>query len=299
MSMQWRGVLPALTTCFREDFSIDHEFAARHCNWLIDNGCSGIIALGSIGEAATMSHDEKVALLDTCVRALGDRAPVAAGISSLSTRESVELAQAAEKAGCKGLMVLPPYVYSTDWREMKAHVAAIISATSLPCLLYNNPVAYGTDFLPEQIAELASEHSNVTGVKESSTDVRRVTAIRSQLGERLDLCVGVDDTIVEGIRAGAIGWVAGLVNALPRESVKLFELATAGERERADELYAWFLPLLRLDTVPKLVQLIKMTQEAVGMGTALCRPPRLPLVGAELEQAQEIIRTALANRPNL
>lgn len=297
MSMQWKGVLPALTTGFHDDLSVDHEFVARHCAWLIDNGCVGVIALGSIGEAATLTTPEKVAILETCVRTLGERAPVAAGISSLSTQESIELAQAAKQAGCRGLMVLPPYVYSTDWREMKAHVTAIIRATDLPCMLYNNPVAYGTDFLPEQIAELAAEHDNLTGVKESSTDVRRVTAIRSRLGSRLDICVGVDDAIVEGIRAGATGWVAGLVNALPAESVRLFELASAGEREAADELYSWFLPLLRLDTVPKLVQLIKLVQQATGMGTPTVRPPRLPLVGVELERAQALIDDALACRP--
>jgi 1-pyrroline-4-hydroxy-2-carboxylate deaminase len=192
---------------------------------------------------------------------------------------------------------LPPYVYRSDWPEMKAHIEAVFRATKLSCMLYNNPVAYGTDFLPEQIKELASEHENFEAVKESSTDVRRVTWIRELVGDRLAIFVGVDDAIVEAIAVGAVGWVAGLVNALPKESVDLFNHAMNGEREKAINLYNWFLPLLRMDTVPKFVQLIKLVQQEVGMGNARVRPPRLELKGAELEEALGVIRHALAQRP--
>ena len=196
-------------------------------------------------------------------------------------------------------MVLPPYVYRGDWRETKAHMAAIFSATPLSCMLYNNPVAYGTDFLPEQILELASEHPNFHAVKESSTDVRRVTAIRALASDRLSIFVGVDDAIVEGIAAGATGWIAGLVNAFPAESVALFDLAMQGRPREAFELYRWFLPLLRMDTVPKFVQLIKLVQHETGNGNARVRPPRLELTGDELEAALETVREALANRPTV
>jgi 4-hydroxy-tetrahydrodipicolinate synthase len=194
-------------------------------------------------------------------------------------------------------MVLPPYVYRSDWREMKAHIEAVFRATKLSCMLYNNPVAYRTDFLPEQIKELAAEHENFEAVKESSTDVRRVTWIRELVGERLAIFVGVDDAIVESIAMGAVGWVAGLVNALPRESVDLFNYAMNGEKEKAIELYNWFLPLLRMDTVPKFVQLIKLVQVEVGMGNARVRPPRLELAGDELDEALKVIRHAIAHKP--
>jgi 4-hydroxy-tetrahydrodipicolinate synthase len=164
-------------------------------------------------------------------------------------------------------------------------------------MLYNNPVAYGTDFLPEQIQELAAECKNFESVKESSTDVRRVTAIRALAGDRLAVFVGVDDAIAEGIAMGAAGWIAGLVNALPRESTTLFDLAAKGESDKAFGLYRWFLPLLRMDTAPKFVQLIKLVQQEVGMGNTRVRPPRLELEGAELDQARATIRTALAGRP--
>jgi len=276
---------------------VDFSFLADHCNWLLDNGCTGIVPLGSLGEGATLSMAEKLEIVKTCIRAVGQRAPVVAAISSLSTYDAVELAKAFTDLGCQGLMVLPPYVYLGDWREMKAHVSAVLKATKLPCMLYNNPVAYGTDFLPEQIQELAREHENLAAVKESSTDVRRVTAIRALLGDKLALFVGVDDAIVEGIAVGAVGWIAGLANALPRESVELFELAVRGDSQKTFELYRWFLPLLRMDTVPKFVQLIKLVQEECGMGSARVRPPRLELAGHELEQTRELIRGALANRP--
>ena len=226
--MNWYGVMPAMTTCFDSNLHVDHAFMTRHAQWLLDNGCTGIVSLGSLGEAATLTFDEKTAILKNMVAAANGRAPIVAAISALSTSEAVTLAKAAENAGCDGLMVLPPYVYRGDWRETKAHMAAIFNATPLSCMLYNNPVAYGTDFLPEQIHELATEHSNLHAVKESSTDVRRVTAIRAIDDERLSIFVGVDDAIVEGIAAGATGWIAGLVNAFPVESVALFDLAMQG-----------------------------------------------------------------------
>jgi 4-hydroxy-tetrahydrodipicolinate synthase len=297
--MTWKGVMPATTTCFNEDLSIDHGFVAKHCQWLVDNGCTGIVTPGSLGEGATLTYEEKLALWQTCLKAVGERVPVVAAISALSTAEAIRLAKSAADQGCQGLMVLPPYVYKSDWREMKAYVSATMRATNLSCMLYNNPVAYGTDFLPEQIEELAAEHENFHAVKESSTDVRRVTAIRALVGNRLALFVGADDAIVEAIAMGAVGWIAGLVNALPKESVDLFNYATKGESEKAFKLYQWFLPMLRMDTVPKFVQLIKLVQQEVGMGSARVRPPRLEVVGAELEQARAIIHTALNNRPRL
>lgn len=295
--MNWKGVLPAITTCFNQDLSVDHGFMAEHCRWLLDNGCAGIVALGSLGEGATLTFEEKQGILRTCVEAVGGRGPVVGSVSALSTSEAVDLAKMAAEAGCDGLMVLPPYVYKGNWREMKAHVAAVISATSLGCMLYNNPIAYGTDFLPEQILELAEEYGNLQAVKESSADVRRVSAIRALLGRRLEICVGVDDAVLEAIGVGATGWIAGLANALPRESVELFVCGLHGESDKAFELYRWFLPLLRMDTVPNFVQLIKLVQAEVGIGNARVRPPRLELTGEELERNKKIIRNALQSRP--
>ena len=297
MKMKWTGVMPATTTAFNPDLSIDIAFVGEHAKWLIDSGCTAIVTPGSLGESATLSFDEKLAIWTTVIKAVGDRVPVVAAIASLSTADAVKLAERAADLGCSGLMVLPPYVYKSDWREMKAHIEAIFRATKLSCMLYNNPVAYGTDFLPEQIKELAAEHENFEAVKESSTDVRRVTWIRELVGDRLAIFVGVDDAIVESIGVGAVGWVAGLVNALPQESVDLFNYAMNGEREKAIALYNWFLPLLRMDTVPKFVQLIKLVQQEVGMGNARVRPPRLELSGAELDESLSVIRGSLANRP--
>jgi len=298
-SSLWHGVIPAITTPFTADGQVDHAFLASHANQLIDAGCRGIVPLGSLGEAATLTFEEKLAILRTLVQALKGRAPVIPGIAALSTDEAVRLAREAKAIGCGGLMVLPPYVYSTDWREMGAHVRAVIAATDLPCMLYNNPVAYKTDFSPAQIAELANEFPQVQAVKESSGDVRRFAGIRALLGDRVQLLVGMDDAIVEGVSMGAVGWIAGLVNAYPKESVKLFELARDGGPKAAESLYAWFLPLLRLDTVPTFVQLIKLVQAKVGMGSEQVRAPRLPVAGAEREAALKVIDHAIATRPEL
>jgi 4-hydroxy-tetrahydrodipicolinate synthase len=297
MTMNWSGVMPAITTCFDENFHIDHEFTAGHVIWLVENGCTGIVTNGSLGEGGTLSLHEKTALWKTCVSAVGGRVPIVPAIASMTTDDAVHQARAARNAGCSGLMVLPPYVYRGDAREMKQHIATVCAATDLSCMLYNNPIAYGTDFLPEQIAEMADEIPNLHAVKESSTDVRRITAIRALTGDRLKIFVGVDDVIVEGVNAGAVGWIAGLVSAFPKESVDLFNFAMNGEAENARELYEWFLPLLRLDTGPKFVQLIKLVQERVGWGCARVRPPRLELVGEELAETMKIIDAAIANRP--
>jgi len=297
--MNWNGVMPAITTCFTADLKVDPGFIAQHCRWLLDNGCTGVVPLGSLGEGATLSFEEKAQVVRTCVKAVAGRAPVVASVSALSTSEAVSLAKACADEGCDALMVLPPYVYLGDWREMKTHVAAVFRSTPLGCMLYNNPVAYGTDFLPEQVQELAEEYENFESVKESSTDARRVAAIRALVGDRLEVFVGVDDAIVEGIGVGATGWIAGLANALPRESVELFNLAINCEREKAFELYRWFLPLLRMDTVPEFVQLIKLVQAEVGMGNPRVRPPRLELSGEKLKQVQKTIRAALGTRPQL
>jgi 1-pyrroline-4-hydroxy-2-carboxylate deaminase len=294
----WAGVFPAITTPFHDDFTVDHARLASHVTWLADQGCRGIVALGSLGEAATLGFDDKISILETCKRALGDRVPLVAGIAALSTAECLALAQRSAHVGCDGLMILPPYVYRGDWHENKAHFEAVLRATPLSCMLYNNPIAYGTDVTPEQVRELA-RNQNLHAVKESSGDVRRVTAVREVNGDRLALFAGMDDMILESIPMGATGWVAGLVNALPAESVALFELGRDGRFDEARALYEWFLPLLRLDTVPKFVQLIKLVQTEVGQGNAVVRPPRLELAGAELAETLTLIRAHLASRPAL
>jgi len=292
----WIGVFPAITTPFRSDLSIDHDALTDHVRWLIDSGCVGVVALGSLGESQALTSDEKIAILATCRRALPARVPVIAGIAGLTTPECVDLARRAAEVGCDGLMALPVYVYRGDWRETKAHYSAVIGATRLTCMLYNNPIAYGTDVTPDQLAELAERHENLHAVKESSGDVRRVTALRERMGDRVSIFAGMDDMILESIPMGAVGWIAGLVNAFPEESVQLFELARDGRFDEARELYEWFLPLLRLDTVPKFVQLIKLVQAELDRGSATVRPPRLELTGAELEQTLALIDHVLATR---
>lgn len=295
--MKWKGVIPAVTTPFGSDLSIDLSALGQHCRWLVERGCTGVIVLGSLGEGGTLDRAEKRAVIDTAVHALEGRGPVVAAVASLRTSEAVESAREAEEVGAAGLMVLPPYVYRGDRRETREHFSAVFRATALPCMLYNNPIAYGTDVLPDHLLELATDHPNLVAVKESSADVRRITGIRALLGERLAISVGVDDAVLEGVDAGATSWVAGVANALPSESVELFRLAASGQRSEAFEVYRWFLPLLRMDSSPKFVQLIKLLQAETGHGPARVRPPRLELEGEERTQAIETVQVALRTRP--
>jgi 4-hydroxy-tetrahydrodipicolinate synthase len=292
----WAGVFPAMTTPFKDDLSINHEAWEQKVDWLVKSGCRGIVALGSLGEAPTLTRDEKVELLRRAKHALQSRAPLVAGISALSTSDAVDFAKAAMDAGADGLMVLPPYVYRGDWRETEHHMSAIFKATPLSSMLYNNPIAYQTDVTPEQIIELRDKHANFHAVKESSGDIRRVTQVRLLAGDTLAIFVGMDDLVGEGVAAGAIGWIAGLVNAYPEESVRLLELAKRGSSPELDALYSWFLPLLRLDTVPKFVQLIKLVEQEMGVGSERVRPPRLELTGSERKDALALIEQARAQR---
>jgi 1-pyrroline-4-hydroxy-2-carboxylate deaminase len=294
--MNWKGVIPAVTTPFDPSGEINQSWMKKHLRWLIAAGSTGVVPLGSLGEGATLSLEEKRTVLNLSCEAVGQAGSVVAGVAALSTRDAVKLAQEAERIGCHGLMVLPPYAYSSDWSEMKSHVRAVIESTALPCMLYNNPIAYKTDFLPAQIVELAQDCPSLQAVKESSSDVRRIAALKELLGERLQLLVGVDDLIVEGLNAGAVGWIAGLANAFPKESVELFRLASIPGNEDVWTLYRWFLPLLRLDTIVKFVQAIKLVQEEVGAGFALTRPPRLALTEPERNQVRGLLKKALAER---
>ncbi len=301
MDISWKGVMPATLTQFNADLTIDHGLMAEHGRWLVENGCTAIVPHGSLGEGATLSFAEKTALQKTYVEALPET-PIIPGIAALGTREAVDLAKAAADNGCSGLMVLPPYLYATDWREMKAHMQAVVSATELPCIIYNNPVAYRTDFTPGQIAELAGELPNVASVKESSTDVRRVAAIREHCGDRVAIGVGVDDCALESFAMGATFWITGVGGAFPRHNVKLFELGSSGRIDEAMPLYLWIMELLRMDTVPKFVQLIKLQQQLATegrLGNTRVRPPRLELEGEELAAATAVIEKAIANAPKV
>jgi len=299
MTVNWKGVYPALTTQFKPDQSLDFDATARHLDRMIHSGIHGVILLGSVGENTALEYSEKLTFLREMLPVIAGRIPTVTGVAEYTTALACRYASDAERIGVDGLMVLPAYAYVGDERETAAHYAAVFGATRLPCMLYNNPIAYGTDVLPEQLSELARALPNLVAVKESSADVRRVTAIRAAAGDRLEVLVGVDDLIVEGVAAGAVGWIAGLADALPAESVRLFELALAGKHAEARSLYNWFLPLLRLDTVPKFVQLIKLVQVETGLGSEAVRPPRLPLADAERAAAIALVREALAKRPAL
>ena len=297
--MKWQGVLPAITTPFKPDYSVDADLLVKQVDALVRAGCTGVVALGTIGEGGSLSFDEKKAVLRLCREALAGRAPLVAGVAALTTAEAMRLAELGAEAGCEGLMVLPPYVYRGDWRETRAHLVAVVGETPLPCLLDNDPVAHGTDVLPEQMVDLAVSLPNLAAVKESSADVRRVTMLRALLGDRLSILVGADDLVLEAVQAGAAGWVAGLADALPAESVRLFDLAAAGRIEEARALCDWFLPLLRLGTVPKSVQLVKLVQQETGLGSETVRPPRLGLEEPQRGAVVDLVRYALARRPPL
>jgi 4-hydroxy-tetrahydrodipicolinate synthase len=295
-TIQWRGVFPALTTKFHEDDSLDFAAMSRHLQFQLEAGVHGLIILGSLGENATLDRAEKLDMVDFFVAEAAGRVPVVAGVAESSTRRAQRFVREAARRGVDGFMVLPPMRYASDRRETLAYLRSVASAAERPIMLYNNPVAYGTDLLPEDFADLAAEAA-FQAIKESSEDTRRLAGIRRLTGDRFALFCGVDDLAFECFAMGAVGWVAGLVVAFPNETVRLYEHLAAGRWAEARALYEWFLPLLHLDTGPKFVQQIKLVEALHGVGSARVRPPRLALDERESARVKAVYTAAMAKRP--
>lgn len=298
MRINWNGVFPALTTKFTAHDSLDLPMFGSNLAAQVDAGVSGVIIGGSLGEASTLMHDEKEALVRYAVESVGDRIPVLLNIAEGSTRTAVAQARQAEEWGACGLMVLPPMRYKSDHRETVTFFKTIAASTDLPVMIYNNPVDYKIEVTLDMFDELI-ELPNIQAVKESTRDVTNVTRLINRYGERLSILCGVDTIAMEELLMGAVGWVGGLVGAFPAETVAIYRLVKAGRIAEALEIHRWFLPLLELDIHPKLVQYIKLAEAETGLGTEYVRAPRLPLIGAEREQVLQVIRKGVANRPLL
>jgi 4-hydroxy-tetrahydrodipicolinate synthase len=296
MKVNWQGVFPAVCTQFNADYSVNIPGTLAHLDAMLAAGIHGVVMMGSVGENTTLELAEKRELLKATVERVGKRVPVLTGVAEYTTAGACRWASEAAKLGATGLMVLPPMVYKTDDRETIAHFRAVAKVTDLPIMVYNNPPAYKVDITPEMFVEMADE-SKFVCIKESSDNPRRITDIINLTKNRYVLFAGVDDLFLECMMLGAVGWVSGLVNAFPHENRMIWDLAVAGKWKEALEIYRWYTPLLHLDTHIKLVQYIKLASAECGYGTELCRPPRLPLVGAEREQVLKLIRTAIATRP--
>jgi 4-hydroxy-tetrahydrodipicolinate synthase len=296
--VHWKGVFPAITTQFAPDQSLDLPATAKHLGGLIEAGIHGVVLLGTVGENTALTYEEKLSVLREMKKTAAGRIPVMTGVAEYTTALACRYARDAENAGIDGLMVLPGMVYKSDARETLAHFRAVARSTGLPIMIYNNPVSYGVDVPPEGFQELAGE-TNIVAIKESSENVRRMTDLRNLLGDRFILFAGVDDLFLESAMLGAQGWIAGLVNAFPRETVALWNFAESGQWRLARQLYRWFTPLLHLDTKIKLVQYIKLAMAETGLGSEMVRAPRLPLVGAEREEILRIIQQAIATRPEV
>ncbi len=298
MDATWAGVYPAVTTQFTSDQALDLEATKSHVKTLIEAGVHGLIMLGTVGENSALEPDEKRAVLEAALVAAGGRVPVLSGVAECSTALACRFAEDAEAIGLDGLMVLPAMVYKSDGRETLNHFRAVARASDLPVMCYNNPVSYGVDVTPEMFAELGDEPT-VVAIKESSDDPRRLTDIVNCCGQRYILFCGVDDLALEAVMLGAVGWVAGLVNAFPQETMRLWALATAGRYAEARDLYRWFMPVLHLDCHVKLVQYIKLAQAMAGLGSETVRAPRMTLEGEERRRVAEVVQRALDSRPKL
>ena len=296
--IDWKGVFPALTTKFTASDTIDWDAMGRHLEFQLDAGVHGLIILGSLGENATLSMDEKIEMVRFFAQQDRRGRPLVACIAESSTRDAKNFAAAAEDAGADGFMLLPPMRYASDRRETMAYLADVAATADRPFMIYNNPIAYGTDITPEDFVRLG-DNPKFEAIKESAADTRRFTELRRLTGDRFALFCGVDDLALECFALGADGWVAGLVVAFPRETVRLWELCRAGRWDEARALYEWFLPLLHLDIGPKFVQQIKLVEALVGVGSAKVRAPRMQLAEADAFRVEAILAEALETRPQL
>lgn len=298
MNIQWTGVMPAVTTKFNNDDTLDLVNFELNIRAQIEAGVSGIILGGTLGEASTLKPFEKKILIEKTVEIVQGKIPVIINIAEQSTKDAIEAAHLAKEYGATGLMILPPMRYKADDRETVTYFKKIAESTSLPIMIYNNPIDYGIEVTLDMLDELKA-CKNIQAVKESTRDISNVTRMRNRFGDRFAILCGVDTLALESILMGADGWVAGLVCAFPAETVAICNLAKAGKIKEAIAINRWFLPLLELDISTKLVQNIKLAEVATGIGTENVREPRLPLVGDERKRVIEIIETSLKNRPTL
>lgn len=298
MALTWKGVYPALLTPFKQDDSVDFEMYQTNLNAQVKAGVDGIILGGSLGEASSLSNEEKAGLLAFSKKIAPQGFPVIINIAEQTTSAAIKLAQESEKNGADGLMLLPPMRYFADSEETLAYFKAVAESTSLPIMIYNNPIDYKI-MVTLDMFETLTAHKNIVAVKESTRDVTNVTRMINRFGDRYKILCGVDPLAMESLVMGADGWVAGLVDAFPAETVAIFRLVKAGRYEEALKIYRWFLPVLELDIHPKLVQYIKLAAQHTGIGTANVRAPRLQLKGKELADVTATIEKALASRPVL
>ncbi|MGE0752469.1 MAG: dihydrodipicolinate synthase family protein [Variibacter sp.] len=296
--VNWEGVFPAVTTQFRPDYSVDLDATKRVIEALIRDGVSGLIICGTVGENCSLAQREKLSLLETAKDAAKGRVPVISGVAEYTSAFAIDYAREAEKIGIDGLMLMPAMVYSAKPAETVAHFRSVARASSLPIMVYNNPPVYKTDVTPKMLAQLA-DCDTIVCFKESSGDTRRFIDLANMVGERFLPFCGLDDVVVESVAMGARGWVSGMSNVFPAEGERLFRLALAGRFTELMPLYQWFMPLLHLDARFDLVQCIKLCEEIAGRGSALTRPPRLALEGAEKAEVEALMRAAMATRPTI
>ena len=298
MNIEWKGVMPAITTKFTEDDQLDLEMFEKNIRAQVDAGVHGIVLGGTLGEASTLLEEEKRTLTKATVSMVEGKVPILMNIAEQSTKGAIDAAQKAEDDGANGLMMLPPMRYNAGDRETVEYFKTVAKSTSLPIMVYNNPIDYKIQVTLDMFEDLL-ECKNIEAVKESTRDISNVTRIRNRFGDRLKIMTGVDTLGLESLLMGADGWIAGLVCAFPRETVAIYELQRVGRIAEALEIYRWFLPLLELDINPKLVQNIKLAEVATGIGTEYVRAPRLPLAGEERIHVLKVIQEGLQSRPSL
>lgn len=299
MGIEWKGVMPAVTTKFNDNDTLDMKMFQTNIQAQLEAGVHGIVLGGTLGEASTLSYEEKRTLTQETVSMVEGKVPVLINIAEQTTKAAIKAAQIAEKDGAKGLMMLPPMRYKSCDRETVEYFKAVANSTSLPIMVYNNPVDYKVEVTLDMFEELLDSCPNIEAVKESTRDISNVTRIKNRFKNRLKIMTGVDTLALESLLMGADGWIAGLVCAFPAETVAIYELQRVGRIQEALEIYRWFLPLLELDINPKLVQNIKLAEVYTGIGTENVRAPRLSLIGAEREHVINVIENGLKTRPIL
>jgi 4-hydroxy-tetrahydrodipicolinate synthase len=297
-TVSWSGVFPAVTTQFNDDFSLNLEATHKVISNLVRDGVSGLVICGTVGENTSLSVAEKISLVKAAKDASGGRVPVISGIAEFTSANACSVAKDVQKAGADGIMLMPALVYSAKPFETATHFRTVAAATDLPMMVYNNPPIYKNDVTPDILISLA-DCDTIVCFKDSSGNTNRFIDVRNEVGDRFVLFAGLDDVLVESVAVGAVGWVSGMSNAFPKEGETLFRLAKAGRFAEAMALYEWFMPLLHLDARPDLVQCIKLCEAIMERGSALTRPPRLPLPDSDREYVEKLMKTALANKPVL
>ncbi len=273
----FRGSFTALVTPFTRDGTLDEKAFCDLVDWQITEGTNGLVPVGTTGESPTLSHEEHRRVIELCVETAAGRAPVIAGAGSNNTREAIELVEHAEKVGANAVLVVTPYYNKPNQRGLYEHFAAVARATSLPIFIYNIPPRSVIDMTPETMGRLAHDFANISGVKDATGKVERVSEQRIACGSDFIQLSGEDASALGFNAHGGVGCISVTSNVAPRLCAAFQAASLGGDHAQALELQERLMPLHKAIFTEAGVSGAKYALSRLGRVGNVLRLPMVPI----------------------